>query len=725
MRMKRSLMLAAGLQVCAIASGQELFLDPSGEERITGGFLTTRGEIPPHEIQAKVRFDAKNLYVTVFSELDAGNHPRAISIKDDDPSMFNGDVAEIFLAPNPDSGVYYHFAVNPNGALYTAKQRDMSWTPPVSRKIHSTDTGWSAELEIPLATFGKTPIPGAVWGANFASTHSNPDRYSASWSGSSNYHDTKQLGKLIFGPGKDGKKTVFPFNIERIRLRDGILSGAMSLSEPLSFTRFRVQTFLDGKKDASLQCIKGENIVYSWEHHLAADYQPLKSSHIFELRITNVQDERILFQKKMLANSATGLNLHLDRFYYTHADETIRYSHDFPAPAQITLSRNGKICRTIRDAEKQGAISLAEPRLAPGQYVMEISSGNLRTSRIFLLSDEPPALDPIDSEAELNIADGAFLLGNRSVFLIGASSTEKSFLHFGDAFTVNYGNYGVQKNAVAVAGIPGYRLTRIPATGYVFPPEAEFKRLVSNFLAQNKPGKRGFTRIAYEAQMNVYEENGKAPLVEKNPSVYYGMLYRYLKEKAPDRLFSIHIDQHDCLREFAASCDIFETSYWSSSFATNMIPNLERDMTEAKKAAGNKPVIFWLGGTIPNASCRTAEELRAGVYLAILHDMAGVIFHMGHGYLPENRSRLWSLISGISSEIQKIYPEFKQGETLPDFVLASSQNLAYAAKKRGNRIMVITINLSGGENRFSLKTKAGDICGVLTPYEPQIRYLEN
>ena len=151
---------------------------------------------------------------------------------------------------------------------------------------------------------------------------------------------------------------------------------------------------------------------------------------------------------------------------------------------------------------------------------------------------------------------------------------------------------------------------------------------------------------------------------------------------------------------------------------------MENILAEAKKAADGRPVIFWLGGTIPNAFCRTAEELRAGVYLAVLHDIAGVIFHMGHGYLPENRSRLWSLISGIQAEVQEFHSDYRNGKAFPDFVLEASPNLAYAARKTPDGVMLIVVNLSGGENRFSLKTKNGIIDGVLTPYEPQVRHLK-
>ena len=714
--------LAAGVFLSVICFGEELRLPLPGAERTVGGFLTTRGEIPPHDLRAKVRYDEENLYVTVFSELEPGRRPNAAGSRDDDLSMFDGDLAEVILAPEPESGVYYHLALNPNGALYSARKRDTSWNPSVGRKTETGADAWSAELTIPFSAFGgKTPGPGTAWGINFASGRGGPGRYTASWSGARSYHDVKQLGRLVFGTGKTADQ-VPPVHVERLRLRNGVLSCAVSLPEGGSPSRFRVQMILDGKTEKTLSPdSRGE--IFSWEGRLSGAYLPLKSSSVVELRVTGVPDGRILLHRKALVNSVQTSALCLDKFYYTPADREIRYSHDFPEPAKITVRGDGKTVHSIQNAPKQGVISLAAPPLKPGRYVMEISSGAIRTTRLFFHCGETPSLAPISPDAEFRISDGIFRIAGSPVFLLGASPTGKSFLHFGDAFNLQYGRYGVQPNAAVIAGMPGYFLTRKPATGYVFPPDAVLKRTLDRFLSKGVPADRTITRIAYEAQMKVYEKDGKGNLTEKEAPGFYAALYRYLKKKAPDRLFSIHIDHHDHLREFASNCDVFETSYWSSSFSPSMIPNLDRDMGEAKKAAGRKPVVFWLGGTIPDPFCRTAEELRAGVYLAVLHDMAGVIFHMGHGHLPESRTRLWSLISGINAEIRSFYPAFRRGEAFPNFVLESTPDLAYAARRDGDRVTLIAVNLSGAENSFFLKTRGGAVRGTLTPYEPRIWHL--
>lgn len=715
----------AGLLLAGACLAQELRL-PMGKELSAGGFVTTRGEIPGLNTEVKVRRDAENLYLTIFNELEPGTRPKVAGHRDDDVSIFGGEVVEVILSPEPESGVYYHLAVNPNGALYSAKKRDMSWNPPVSRKIDWKDSGWSAGLVIPFSAFGgKEPGAGTAWGVNFASGRTVQGGYSANWSGASDYHDVKQLGKLIFSGGEKQETA----EIRKLVLRNNTVFLELGISGKTAGGFPWIRVTLNGQKYEPEKMESGGGcMASSWKIPLSQDYLPQKSSHILEVLAKDKPDGRVLFHKKALANSAHAGDLKLDRFYYTYDDGKINYSHDFAEPAEITVSRDGKVCRTIRNAEKTGVFYFAgpptgkkaAPGLAPGRYVMEVSSGNKRTSRVFFILGKVPAPVPIRAEAELKIDGDIFTLDGMPVFLLGGSPTGKAFLQFGDAFNVDYGRYGVQPNAVQILGIPGYHLTRQPATGYVFPPDAGFKRIVDKSLESGGKMKRFFTRIAYEAQMNVYEKNADGKLTEKNPPEFYAGLYRHLKAKAPERYFSIHIDHHGNLKEFASVCDIFETACWSSSFSPAMIPNLVRDMKEAKTAAGCKPVIFWLGGTIPNVSCRTAEELRAGIYLAVIHDLAGIILHMGHGYLPQERSRLWSLISGVNAEIQRFYPEFRKGGLLRDFVLKSSEGFAYAARKSGDKVILVAVNLSGGEKRLAMKTVNGDIDDVFTPYEPKV-----
>ena len=149
-----------------------------------------------------------------------------------------------------------------------------------------------------------------------------------------------------------------------------------------------------------------------------------------------------------------------------------------------------------------------------------------------------------------------------------------------------------------------------------------------------------------------------------------------------------------------------------------MMPNLPEDMKMVRKKAGHRPVILWLGGSIPNPVCRTAEELRAAVFCAAALDINGVIIHLGHGGLASSRARLWSLISGINREINSFYADFASGIKTPGFIKELKGDFLVSARKCGPKTLVLVVSLSAGEQTMLLKTQAGEIRKKLTPYEP-------
>jgi hypothetical protein len=113
-----------------------------------------------------------------------------------------------------------------------------------------------------------------------------------------------------------------------------------------------------------------------------------------------------------------------------------------------------------------------------------------------------------------------------------------------------------------------------------------------------------------------------------------------------------------------------------------------------------------------------AEELRAAVYCALINNISGVIFHLGHGGLRQERTRLWSLISGINAEIQPIYREFASGKEIPGFVRKVKGNFAYSVRKCGNVIRMLAVNLNPAEQTLDMQTAAGSFKIKLSPFEP-------
>lgn len=176
----------------------------------------------------------------------------------------------------------------------------------------------------------------------------------------------------------------------------------------------------------------GDCMASSWKIPLSQDYLPQKSSHILEVLVKDKPDGRVLFHKKALANSAHAGDLKLDRFYYTYDDGKVNYSHDFAEPAEITVSRDGKVCRTIRNAEKNGSVLFC--RSANGKeswrrdWLRDGSDGSIfREQENFACvfhSRQGPGAVPIRAEAELKIDGDIFTLDGMPVFLLGGADRE-------------------------------------------------------------------------------------------------------------------------------------------------------------------------------------------------------------------------------------------------------------------------------------------------------------
>jgi len=165
------------------------------------------------------------------------------------------------------------------------------------------------------------------------------------------------------------------------------------------------------------------------------------------------------------------------------------------------------------------------------------------------------------------------------------------------------------------------------------------------------------------------------------------------------------------------------------------MPKLDRDLAAARADAGrDKPILVWLGGSLPSGLTRSAEELRAGIYLSLIRGMAGNVIHLGHGNIPKSRTREWSLLAGIEGEINAFYPDFVQwepadallpvphGERYPgSFALALRRQVNAAG---GTDYLLVALNLSATANSLDLAFAGGKLPRLtdrtFTPYEPRL-----
>ena len=216
-------------------------------------------------------------------------------------------------------------------------------------------------------------------------------------------------------------------------------------------------------------------------------------------------------------------------------------------------------------------------------------------------------------------------------------------------------------------------------------------------------------RFTYEAQIATFfpGTNGRQ-YDEVDSAAFHRALYRLAKEKFPDLIFCLQTDAPARIKDFLPACDLMEVCPFGG-YSDAAIEKLKYGVPQAVKSLNGKPVIFWMGVTIPNNSCRKAEELRAAIYLHIIHGGSGTIMHMGHGRLPFERSRLWSVIRGINGEIASFYPRYRAMPLMDAKILGIKAEQEYAVSIRGNgrEAVALVVSLSCGKNSMMLKPADG------------------
>ncbi|MEN6404105.1 MAG: hypothetical protein ABFD94_19345, partial [Armatimonadia bacterium] len=115
------------------------------------------------------------------------------------------DAVEVFIQPSG-TQAYYQIAVGAGGGLYDgayptgdASQGDVKWESNAKAATKIDQAGWSAELAIPLASFGVAP--GEGWTLNIFRTrrgNAEPDEYTAVNPTFGGYHVPNRFAPLSF-----------------------------------------------------------------------------------------------------------------------------------------------------------------------------------------------------------------------------------------------------------------------------------------------------------------------------------------------------------------------------------------------------------------------------------------------------------------------------------------------------------------------------------------------
>ncbi|MBE6374207.1 MAG: hypothetical protein E7055_19345 [Lentisphaerae bacterium] len=693
-----------------LSAGEKIFLNPSSP---VGIFRRNSGEWHGGAARLELLYSATHLTLDAVLTVPPGRTFKAAGKPGDEMSVFGGEVFEFQIAPAGQNGVYYHFGISPSGYMYTARCRDTRWEP--SRDVLESRVDgnqWHFRLSVPFSDLNAAPPkPGEVWRMNLARTDvsSGLGRITASHSGAGDFHDVSQYSDVIFGKDAPAGASI---QLQDARLKQDRL--LFRFTSPLrTDLPLRLEFYADGKLCGTREAVM-QNGTLAAELPLPFRNLPLKSGIPAQVVLKNARTGELLCRTAGIIPMTSGM-LQLDRYYYVAGHSAINFRHDLSGAVTVRLYDSSR--KVIRTASGK-SIPLAG--LVPGRYVLEAANERNTVSRVLFVLDRTPELGPLEAGQVLTVSDGRLCRGGKPVYLFGLSQTAKSFPQFSDAFNLLYNRAAVRKNAVILAAPAGGKLIRQPFLARVFPPGQVYPEKLSAQLRQyRKQRVPRLWRISYEAQIPLAVKDADGKLVPADSKDFMYNVYRTLKKTVPETIFSIQIDSPSRIRDFAPACDVLEIAFWSSSYSRTMMPNLQRDMLKVKQDAGpDKPVIFWLGGTIPDKASRIAEEIRAAVYLSILHGFSGNIIHMGHGFLPPERSRLWSLLSGIHAEIESFYDAWAAGKEIT--VKIPEPFIGKAVRTASGEILLIAVNLSPNEVNFSCSLPGVPKNDRFTGYEPKL-----
>lgn len=290
---------------------------------------------------------------------------------------------------------------------------------------------------------------------------------------------------------------------------------------------------------------------------------------------------------------------------------------------------------------------------------------NIRQCTLILGDQKVSALAPVETDktnwnepfyAEKPVAvpppQGRLSLKNRVFYADGRPfypvvTRKNKFLHIAGAFSCGF--------------------AREPVTGYLVESDVTkqlpvLKDAVRRVQSETVPV---LYRILYESQLPLILKEKTGNRVAPDAIVYFEALYKAYKKAYPDAVFSIHADGALQLKDRAQRCcDVIEYASWGSSFAPAMVPYLRDDLHQIRSAAGEKPVLYWLGTFKARGVDRSAEELRCGIFLSLLHGCAGNVIHLGHGGIPKENKRAWDMLDHVQDEINAFYPVYAEGVAL-------------------------------------------------------------
>jgi photosystem II stability/assembly factor-like uncharacterized protein len=135
-----------------------------------------------YKTETRFAYDDRFLYIAISCSHPVGQKVEPVAKRTRDADMTGHDRVDILLDLDRDYQTYYRFQVDHRGCLAEDCWGDKTWNPKYFAAFNSTDTGWTAEIAIPLIELtGDRPSHGRVWAANVSRIV--PGKGIQSWSG--------------------------------------------------------------------------------------------------------------------------------------------------------------------------------------------------------------------------------------------------------------------------------------------------------------------------------------------------------------------------------------------------------------------------------------------------------------------------------------------------------------------------------------------------------------
>jgi len=156
-------------------------------------------------------------------------HPAGAKLKLDaterDGDTWLDDSVELFCDPAPGAGRYVQICLNAQGVLRDSLGRDPAYNTAAEAATQRSETGWTAELAVPLADLPITLASGEVWGVNLVRNDRLQGEVST-WS-PDGFHRPERFGRVALTPDLSAR---YAADLQaRLPLLDQALTGARAL----------------------------------------------------------------------------------------------------------------------------------------------------------------------------------------------------------------------------------------------------------------------------------------------------------------------------------------------------------------------------------------------------------------------------------------------------------------------------------------------------------------